>query len=196
MSQNRTVTLLSLAKAGAASIGKDSHIMPSPCTRQPGFTLIELMIAVAIAGVLLAMGLPSMKTLMQDSRVKTAASETHLSLLLARSEAIKRSANIDLSRNTNWSNGWNVQVQSDSTVLRTQDPLSDVTVTCSTDSDATAEACPATVTFTRTGRPSSYIEFRLSATDNNKVFTRCVSISLSGRPRVKVDSDRDSTNGC
>ena len=164
--------------------------------REYGFTLVELMVTVSIAGILLGFGVPAMQEIFMTQRVKTAASDAHLSLLLARSEAIKRNQNIVIDTASNWENGWNVKVQADSTVLRTQDPFSGVKIECNTDADDAAETCPSTVTFTRTGRTSSFVEFRLFIDGNNKVFARCVTISLSGVPRVEVDNDRNAANGC
>jgi type IV fimbrial biogenesis protein FimT len=158
-----------------------------------GFTLVELMVAVSIAGILVTIGLPSMRDLMANQRVKTAASDMHLSLLLARSEAIKRNANIDIVDTTA---GWDVRVQSDSSVLRSQDLNTGVTINCDTDNDGTADTCPASITFTRTGRPTSYIEFRMFVSGNTNVITRCVSLRLSGIPQVSLDDDSDSANGC
>lgn len=169
---------------------------------QRGFTLIELMVALAVAGVLVAVGLPSFRELMATQRAKSAASELHLSLLMARSESIKRSTNVELVHNgTGWTDGWVVRVDPAATfqggaVLRTNDALESVTLVCSTDSDSATETCPASVTFSRTGRPTSFIEFRTYVSGEDTVTPRCVSMSLSGRPRVVLDSDSDPANGC
>lgn len=163
--------------------------------RYSGFTIIELMIVISVVGVLAVIGLPSMRDLMFEQQVKTAASDTHISLLLTRSEAIKRNTDIEMRANTSWNNGWNVKIPA-STVLRTQDPIPGITVECNTDSDSAAETCPAAITFSRAGRPTSYIEFRLFMEDNPRVTMRCVSVSLSGVPRVKLDMDNDTDNGC
>jgi type IV fimbrial biogenesis protein FimT len=170
---------------------------------QSGFTILELMIVVAIAGVLSVIALPYMQDVIANQRIRAGVTDMHLSLLLARSEAIKRNANMNIVRTGGtWTGGWTVQVASDATVLRTTDALpDDITIDCNTDADTAAEACPTTVTFTRTGRPSltspdTLIEYRLYENGNPRVWMRCVSVSLSGRPEVKVDGDTDTTDGC
>ena len=57
--------------------------------RQLGFTIFELMITVAVLGVLMGVGVPAMQSLMQNSRLTTQINLLSTSLALARSEAIK-----------------------------------------------------------------------------------------------------------
>lgn len=164
-----------------------------------GFTIIELMIAVAVVGILTMLALPSMKDSILTQRVKAAANEAHISLLLARSEAIKRNANIDINRTgTTWDLGWTVVTQAGGTVLNTTPALQGVTIACNTDADPTsaADACPSKITFGRTGRPTSLLEYRIYVPGNNRVFMRCVRISLGGQPHVDVDTDGNPANGC
>jgi len=165
-----------------------------PMRQAGGFTLIELMIAVAIAGVLATIAMPQMNYAMQTARVRTATSDTHISLLLARSEAIKRNSNVDLERSgAAWTDGWDVL--SGTTPLATQDPLPGVTVECYTTPTASS-TCGSTLTYTRTGRAGSYIEFRYFNDANEDVPMRCVKVDLSGRPGVTVDSNGDPADGC
>lgn len=55
-----------------------------------GFNLIELLIGIAILGVLLTVGLPSMSTWLQNAQLRTAAEGVMSGLNLARSEALRR----------------------------------------------------------------------------------------------------------
>lgn len=57
---------------------------------QPGFTLLELMVVLAIAGVLLAVGIPTMGDFIRNSRITAAANDVMAALHFTRSEAIKR----------------------------------------------------------------------------------------------------------
>ncbi len=68
----------------------------SPCKTNAGFTLIDLMIALVVAGVLLTVAVPSMRNFVQDARITTDTNELVLSLGLARSEAIKRYTTVSL----------------------------------------------------------------------------------------------------
>jgi len=166
--------------------------------RQTGFTIIELMVVLTIAGIITAMALPYMRDTILTQRVRAAVTEAHLSLLLARSEAIKRNTNIIVEKTgATWDLGWKVKVVSDGTVLRTNDALNDVDIACNTDANPNdTETCPTSITFTRTGRPASMLEYRFYIAGNNKVFMRCVGIGLSGQPHVEIDTDGSQTNGC
>jgi type IV fimbrial biogenesis protein FimT len=63
-------------------------------SRTGGFTLIEMMIAIAVLGLLLGLALPSFNDMIRNARVRAAA-ETYLGALnLARTEAIKRNVTV------------------------------------------------------------------------------------------------------
>lgn len=64
--------------------------------RQAGFNLIELLIALAIAGVLLGVGLPSYRGLIQDQNLKSVAEATYSQIKHAQSLALKRNEAIYL----------------------------------------------------------------------------------------------------
>lgn len=159
-----------------------------------GFSLIELMLVMTIAGILATIGIPAMRNMMLNQEVKTAASDLHLGLLLARSEAIKRSSSVVMERDVAWNNGWSIKAGT--TVLRKRDPLSGLSIECSTDSDDSAETCPAAVTFQRSGRPTAYMQYRLFVAGNTNVTMRCITVGLSGVPAVALDNDTDPGNGC
>ena len=60
--------------------------------RPYGFTLIELMITLAIAAIVMAIGVPSFQVMMRTNRIAAHTNDFLGSLNLARSEAIKRGA--------------------------------------------------------------------------------------------------------
>lgn len=163
--------------------------------RYHGFTLIELMVTVAVAGVIMAFGLPMMRDVILNQRVRTASSDFHTALLLARSEAIKRGGDVDIDINAN---GW--EVKAGATVLLTKNDLNSViSYTCSTDADTSPETCPANLSYTRTGRlgvGGNPFEIRFFINGNSNTITRCAGISLSGIANVTIDTDGDPTNGC
>lgn len=59
-----------------------------------GFSLVELMVVVAVIGFLLATGLPSFNTWIQNSKIRGAAEAVLSGLQSARSEAIRRNARV------------------------------------------------------------------------------------------------------
>lgn len=67
---------------------------------QPGFTLLELMVVLAIAGVLFAVGIPAMGNFIRNSRITGAANDVMAALHFARSEAIKRRLPVTLCTST------------------------------------------------------------------------------------------------
>jgi len=63
---------------------------------QSGFTLLELMLVVTVAGVLLAFGVPTMGNFFRNARITGAANDVMGGLHFARSEAIKRRVPVTL----------------------------------------------------------------------------------------------------
>ncbi len=59
-----------------------------------GFTLVELIITLTIAGILIALAAPAMQTFIFDQRLTTQANEFIADLNIARSEAIHRGVNV------------------------------------------------------------------------------------------------------
>ena len=165
-----------------------------------GFTLVELMVVVTIAGVLAMVGLPEMNNLIKNSRIKSVSLDIYSSLALARSEAVKRNAgNISMIAATGgWQNGWTVCVDVDANgacgagdvVLLTGDAIhSSITISGPGGN---------IVTFNRDGRPSTgTAAFTLrSGTNNTAVAMRCIDLDVSGRPRTRMDTNHTDSDGC
>lgn len=60
--------------------------------RSSGFTMIELLITIAILGIILAFAVPSFQTMIENNRVTSEANTLLSAVNLARTEAIKRGA--------------------------------------------------------------------------------------------------------
>lgn len=59
---------------------------------QHGFTLVELMLAVGVLGILIMLALPNLTTWIQNTQLRTAAEGMHAGLMLARAEALRRNS--------------------------------------------------------------------------------------------------------
>lgn len=75
-----------------------------------GFTLIELMIVIAIAGVLLAIALPSFQTTIKNNRMVAGANETVGAFNYARMQAVSRGDTVYIKpfTGTDWTSGFTV----------------------------------------------------------------------------------------
>ena len=89
-------------------------------TRCGGFTLIELMITIALGAIVMGIGVPSFQNLVVKNRIQTQASEIRSSLAMARVEAIRRGLRVRVcpgqngcDGSANWHGGWNSFVDRD-----------------------------------------------------------------------------------
>lgn len=106
--------------------------------REAGFTLIELMVAIAVLAITLAVAVPSFGALINSNRLVGQVNELVASVQLARSEAIRRNARVAVcgssdgstcsSAATTWAY-WLVVAVSSGEVLRAGQVKGDVRVT-------------------------------------------------------------------
>ena len=179
-----------------------------------GFTLVELMITLFIVGILLAVGVPSMKTFLQSNQLIASTNELISAFHVARSEAIKQNSRVTICESSDgktcattgsWREGWIVFVDADGDLgntggpcvaantdclLRIHDEISDPDFSL-TGVDANSAAVNS-ITFTSRGLPKSTIGDAESATfsvcsydsSNNVLGSRAVVLGFSGRVRV------------
>lgn len=117
-----------------------AHGSASVWFRCTGFSLTELLVAVAIASMLTAAALPSWREFLQAQSLKAASSEMMNSLAIARAHALRSGSTVDVVPRdaSNWSRGWvlirdtngNRRLDEDEPVLHAFGPITDmITVT-------------------------------------------------------------------
>ena len=97
--------------------------------KNKAFTLIELLITIAIVSLLVSVALPYMGTLVANNVAREAASMLELDLLYARNTAVTREVSVGITpANDEFENGWRVAVftgGAESELLRNRDGLDD-----------------------------------------------------------------------
>jgi type IV fimbrial biogenesis protein FimT len=84
----------------------------SAAPKSAGFTLIELMIVLVIAGLALTIGLPGFQRLIARQQLNTAVNDLFHAIQLTRSEALRRNRVVQLAPldDTDWAQGWRIYV--------------------------------------------------------------------------------------
>ncbi|MEO6921755.1 MAG: GspH/FimT family pseudopilin [Collimonas sp.] len=163
--------------------------------RFSGVTLIEVMIAIVIAGILLALALPSMRGFVIQNRLSAESRQFIAALTLARSEAIKRGRAVIVCRSPaadttaaqcsaaasathaagDWGAGWLVLVADNRQILLRQGAL---------DKHTQAASPRATITYNGGGNVGG--SFTSLSFSNNGEFARRICIAISGRVSLKM----------
>lgn len=165
--------------------------------KNSGFTLIELMIALVVGSILLAMTVPSFQSAMKNNRNDTQADLLYGSLMVARSEAVTRNSSVTVCKKSvsadtcvttdDWSYGWLIFADTDSdqvvdggeTIISKQAEISgSIKIT----SDANF------VTFIATGGMSTdatlssgSFSFKVCDEGNDQNYMREVKLNITGR---------------
>lgn len=152
---------------------------------QYGFTLIELIVAIAILAIVIAIAAPSFNRTVQSNRAAVMSNELLGALQTTRSEALKRRTNVTLCRrnangtdcdnSADWSAGW-LLIQG-SLVLRIWEPATGIALTGPSDG----------ITYRSNGTTT------LNAAQTFQIETpscqRTVSVTVTGNASA-------NTNGC
>lgn len=146
-------------------------------TRQPsaetGFTLIELVTAIAILAIIIGLAVPSMQSYILNQRVRNASFDLTSDLLFTRSEATKRNANVVMAATGGtWQNGWTISAGG--VTLKERQTIRDLAIT------ATGGA---TITFRHNGRLAGNAQqFDLTSTGGSTGITpRKLCVSTGGK---------------
>jgi type IV fimbrial biogenesis protein FimT len=147
-----------------------------------GFTMVELIIVVTIAGVLAVLAIPSFTSFTQNQRVKNASFEIYALFSVARSEAIKRNANVTVA-----------PVMVGGKIDRIEITTAGGTVLHSKSMPKGVGINPVPgITYKRTGRatvsgtPTFQIDVEGATTSAPTTHVRCITLGLSGMPQTRL----------
>ena len=151
-------------------------------TKSLGFTLIEMMTAIAVMGILLSIAFPSFESMLLSGRLRSYANELVASAYLARSEAIKTNSVVRLCASSSgtgcdgdWAEGW-VVLRSDDAVVQSHGALAN---------GYKINAGANTLSFKPTGIGATQTTLTIcKAAPSAGKQERIVTISATGRPSV------------
>jgi type IV fimbrial biogenesis protein FimT len=147
--------------------------------RARGVTLVELVTVTSIVGVLASFAIPSFSTFMTGQQLRAAGTDMMSSLLLARSEAIKRNAQVRVAPpGADWTQGWQVTVVTGAAQLDAKNPLGQ---------QVHVVGAPGEIVYERSGRLAvagvTRVEFRDAG---GHATSRCLAIDPSGLPKISL----------
>lgn len=173
---------------------------------QQGMTLIELIVACAVILILLTMGIPAVQNMTLNNRLVTESNKMLSSLLLARSEAVKRRYNAkvcpsaDSATCTANVNAAFRLVYVDEDEDGTPDTAEILRVESNLGADQEWDG-PTSVSFTPDGMTGNASALNLKLEDSRKesdntVGIKCIQIEVSGRPAmIAVDQTEKKCPG-
>src|SRR5512139_602683 len=148
-----------------------------------GFTLIELLVTLAVAAILLTVAVANYQIFVANSAMASQANQVVGALSLARSEAVKRGAQVSVCASSdgatcigNWTQGWIVRDASG--VIRVQSAL--------TGGSTLSAGAVTTITYTPNGRTTlaAATTLTLCPPSPATVKGRAIQVELTGRPYV------------
>ena len=168
--------------------------------KKSGFTLLELLITVALISILAAFAIPSMRSFSQNDRLTTNINTMIGHLAYARSEAVKRHAQVSIciSNDTvgctggNWEDGWIVYVDADANGTFDAATLNEDILRVNQALDGNNTLTPTAayttqVTYDNRGFVTATGGFLL-CDDRTGAFGKTITTSNTGRVRFQDDS--------
>ncbi len=159
-------------------------------SRQAGFTLIELMMTLVIAAILISVAVPSFREFRTNQQIKLTGQSLQSAFQLARTEAIKRSADVFVTANGNWQSGWFISTESTHTYADCTKAVPETGCIQIFSGNSATSIVPSTaatqVTYSRTGRPTpTGLSFTVCDDALSSTYTeRVISIGTNGMATV------------
>ncbi|KZX79063.1 hypothetical protein A3715_34550 [Oleiphilus sp. HI0009] len=154
--------------------------------KQSGFTLIELMLALVVAGIVAVIALPSFGNLIARNQISATANNVVGALNLARAEAAQRGRvvqvnSLDVGTPTNWTSGYRIWVDLDGDAIF--DANEEIRRFDAIDGALTLTGTAGTFSFNGAGFATPAISFNL-CTAQAGLDDRQIAVALSGRVNV------------
>lgn len=152
---------------------------------QIGFTIVELMIAVLIGAILVGIAIPSYTVFVKNNCLTANVNKLVTSLMVARSEAIKRRVNVYVTAAAGgWGSGWTVwqDADDDSTMDANEDLRAEV-LTCS-GTTITEAGGDTAFRYRSTGFIDAAGSFDI-CDDRTAETGRQITVSATGRPHTE-----------
>ena len=105
--------------------------MKMPSKFNGGFTLIELMVTLAIGSILMLLAVPSLTTYRRNAELTSATNTLLAAINAARSEAMKRGTSamvVPTNNGTDWNTGWVVFALGATNTTQAYNPATDKTI--------------------------------------------------------------------
>ncbi len=170
-----------------------------------GFTLIELVVTMAVAAILVAVAVPNLRTFIQNGRINTQLNDLIGDISLARSEAIKRRSGTGICKSTdgltcvgggNWGGGRAVFVDLNNnnlwdageTILRFRGPLNSATDTLNTN-----VMVPDPIIFGANGAPTNVLPGGIFVFCDIRGVANSKQLSLNAMGQVAVYTTAPAT---
>ena len=174
---------------------------------QLGLSLLEVVIAVAVAGLLLSLAVPSFQAMQARRAVAAAIATIESDFALARSEAIRQGHSVTIcssstagecladaaSGDDDWTTGWIIYAQpttSGSSSSSSSNSSSNSSSSTSSSAPSTAPASPASSPLRVQGRLAGIQS--IQASDNQFTF-RPTGLGKSSSDRIVITPQADST---
>jgi len=155
---------------------------------QRGFTLIEVLIAFVVIGLLVALGMPSFSTWLQSSQIRTAAEAVQNGLSLARTEAVGRNTTVRFHLTDTLTNACNVSTSGTNWIIS----LDDAEDLCGTAPSTTIAPRIIQVRSSNEGSPNVSV----SATQSVVVFNALGRVTPTPAGNITIDVTNPKGGTC
>lgn len=170
--------------------------------KHKGFTLVELIITIAIAAIILGLAVPNYQTFLVNQRVQSLSTTLIAALRLARNEAITRGVNVAICpldaqqsscvSSSDWQYGFRVYVPSTNEVIKNypMDLSQYISACCEQNPQYTATgsitpsacSCPSIPTQQGDNSQANVAYFQLAPNKCSRVYT--ITVDTIGQPNL------------